>query len=126
MTEDEERLRLSFIPTIPTPAAKSSEVSQDDEDEAEKDRKTDAEVEEEELKDPTTKDGPNVKTDDTKPKVVDPIRMFGILVPPALRSAQISFREAVDGPIVRLAAMTGEIKALEREIGRTRKALRKA
>ena len=61
-----------------------------------------------------------------KPAVVDPIRMFGILVPPALRSAQTSFREAVNGPVLKLTEVTGELKVLEREIGRTRKSIRKA
>jgi hypothetical protein len=58
--------------------------------------------------------------------VADPIRMFGILVPPALRSAQTSFREAVEGPVVGLATVAGELRALEREIGRVKKGIRKA
>ncbi|KAJ4384305.1 hypothetical protein N0V86_001152 [Didymella sp. IMI 355093] len=76
--------------------------------------------------DQSTEEKSTEKTDATKPKAVDPIRMFGILVPPALRSAQTSFRDAVDGPVVKLAGVTGELRALEREIGRARKAVRKA
>lgn len=56
----------------------------------------------------------------------DPIRMFGILVPPALRSAQKSFAEAVEGPVVKLVGVQGQLRALEREIGRARKGIRKA
>lgn len=66
------------------------------------------------------------KASSPQPKVVDPIRMFGILVPPALRSAQASFKEAIEGPLIRLAEVTGELRALEREIGRARKSIRKA
>ncbi|KAF9699170.1 hypothetical protein EKO04_002732 [Ascochyta lentis] len=63
--------------------------------------------------------------EDTTPKAPDPLRMFGILVPPALRSAQASFVHAVDGPVVRLARVKGELRALEREIGRVRKGVRR-
>lgn len=66
------------------------------------------------------------KSDAAKPATVDPIRMFGILVPPALRSAQTLFSEAVDGPVVKLVEVAGELRALEREIGRVRKGIRKA
>lgn len=62
----------------------------------------------------------------SKAALPDPIRMFGILVPPALRSAQSSFKEAVEGPVVGLATVAGELRALEREIGRVRKGIRKA
>ncbi|KAG9202089.1 hypothetical protein G6514_004757 [Epicoccum nigrum] len=64
--------------------------------------------------------------DASKVTLPDPIRMFGILVPPALRSARTSFNEAVEGPVVDLATIAGELRALEREIGRVRKGIRKA
>jgi hypothetical protein len=75
----------------------------------------------------TTPEKPESETDGaSKATLPDPIRMFGILVPPALRSAQSSFKEAVEGPVVGLATVAGELRALEREIGRVRKGIRKA
>ena len=127
MTEDEEcRMRFSTVSMLSTPTSKPSEGGQDGEKEVEHVLNEDAEVAEEESSDQSTEDKPKEKTEDTKPKAMDPIRMFGILVPPALRSAQASFNEAVDGPVVRVAAVAGELRALEREIGRARKAVRKA
>ncbi|KAJ9641460.1 hypothetical protein H2199_005430 [Coniosporium tulheliwenetii] len=57
---------------------------------------------------------PTQPTQQGKPQPKDPITMFGILTPPALRAAQSSFVKAVEGP------------GLEVEVGRARKALRKA
>jgi hypothetical protein len=75
----------------------------------------------------TAPEKPESETDGaSKATLPDPIRMFGILVPPALRSAQASFKEAVEGPVVGLATIAGELRALEREIGRVRKGIRKA
>jgi hypothetical protein len=111
---------------LPNPASRLSEVGQHGEESVEDDREADTGVKEEGPKDRSTEGEAKDKTDDTKPKVVDPIRMFGILVPPALRSAQSSFREAIDGPVMRLVAVTGQLRALERDIGRARKAVRKA
>lgn len=57
--------------------------------------------------------------------VRDPIRWFGILVPQALRSAQASFIQAVEGPIPELATVARELRGLEVEIGRVRKQIKK-
>ncbi|KAF2146232.1 uncharacterized protein K452DRAFT_294815 [Aplosporella prunicola CBS 121167] len=62
---------------------------------------------------------------ETHPTPRDPIRMFGILVPPALRTSQAHFVRAVEGPVPRLANLAAELRALEIEIGRARKAVRK-
>ncbi|KAF2805390.1 uncharacterized protein BDZ99DRAFT_480768 [Mytilinidion resinicola] len=70
----------------------------------------------------------DVRSSDENPtstKSVDPIRWFGILVPPALRSAQSSFVSAIEGPIPRLATLSKELRNLQIEIGRARKRLRK-
>jgi hypothetical protein len=125
VTEDEEcRLRFSTMSTqISTPKAEKDSPGDENEQPHEPQGDTGPN---EKSKDQSTEEQSTEKTDATKPKAVDPIRMFGILVPPALRSAQTSFRDAVDGPIIKLAGVTGELRALEREIGRARKAVRKA
>lgn len=55
----------------------------------------------------------------------DPIRWFGVLVPPPLRSAQTSFITAVEGPITSLSTLLKDIRQQEIEIGRTRKQIKK-
>lgn len=62
-----------------------------------------------------------------KPKIDprDPIRWFGVLVPPTLRSAQSQFIGIVEGPIPQLVTLIKELRALEIEIGRTRKSIKK-
>lgn len=54
----------------------------------------------------------------------DPIRQFGVLVPPALRKAQASFRHAVDG-WVEAVNVSRELQCMELEIRRVRKHLKK-
>lgn len=58
-------------------------------------------------------------------KVKDPIRWFGILVPPALRSAQQTFISIVEGPIPQLATIARDLRSQEIEIGRVRKQIKK-
>jgi hypothetical protein len=58
-------------------------------------------------------------------KVVDPLRWFGVLVPPALRSAQSSFVKVTEGPMIQIATLSKALRGLEIEIGRQRKAIRK-
>ncbi|QDS68065.1 hypothetical protein FKW77_009851 [Venturia effusa] len=55
----------------------------------------------------------------------DPIRWFGLLVPPPLRSAQSTFIEIVENKVPRLANLTRQLRSLETEIGRTRKQMKK-
>lgn len=145
MTEDEKkRIRYSSLSTLPCPSSRTetdAHVSEKEQNQQSGDEDTNAPLSEKEQTqhtgdDAQAKDAPQdestetkpkeKKTETPKPKAVDPIRMFGILVPPALRSAQASFRGAVDGPVVRLAEISGELRALEREIGRARKAVRRA
>ncbi|KAB8356350.1 hypothetical protein FH972_023934 [Carpinus fangiana] len=57
--------------------------------------------------------------------VTDPIRWFGVLVPPALRSAQGHFTATVDGPIQQLVNKNKAMEVLEIEIRRTKKKLSK-
>lgn len=58
-------------------------------------------------------------------KNTDPIRWFGILVPPALRSAQADFITAVEGPIPQLTNIARDLRNQEIEIGRIRKQIKK-
>ncbi|KAH9866415.1 hypothetical protein IAQ61_008420 [Plenodomus lingam] len=55
----------------------------------------------------------------------DPLRWFGILVPPALRTAQSTFITAVEGPIARIATVAMDLRSQEIEIGRMRKQIKK-
>jgi hypothetical protein len=55
----------------------------------------------------------------------DPLRWFGVLVPPALRSAQASFTTVVESMVPELVASQQKLRALEIEIGRTRKLIKK-
>jgi hypothetical protein len=63
----------------------------------------------------------------TKPKEksTDPLRWFGILVPPALRTAQSTFIGAVEGPIPQLATIAKDLRTQEIEIGRVKKQIKK-
>ena len=55
----------------------------------------------------------------------DPLNWFGILVSPALRISQSSFKEAVADVIPALASISKEMREVEIEVGRVRKRLRK-
>lgn len=102
------RVQLPSPP--PTPAA-------DDEDEEEED-------EDEDTEDPSQQEEPTA-TDEKTPQIQDPIRMFGLLVPRSLRSAQGSFTSAVTGPVPDLVNVNRQMRMLENEIGRLRKQIRK-
>jgi hypothetical protein len=65
------------------------------------------------------------KTEESKKTLVDPIRWFGFLVPPALRSAQESFVSSVEGPIPQLSTLASELRGTEVDIGRLRKQIKK-
>jgi len=58
-------------------------------------------------------------------KITDPLKWFGILVPPALRTAQSTFVCAVEGPIPQLATIAKDLRTQEIEIGRVRKQIKK-
>ncbi|KAF1811084.1 hypothetical protein P152DRAFT_490173 [Eremomyces bilateralis CBS 781.70] len=68
------------------------------------------------------------KSNDTDPAklIIDPLHWYGILVPPALRSAQVDFVKAVEEPIPAIVNIATQMRELEIEIGRARKRLRKA
>ncbi|KAF2838995.1 hypothetical protein M501DRAFT_933925 [Patellaria atrata CBS 101060] len=56
----------------------------------------------------------------------NPLHWFGILVPPPLRSAQKSFETAVEQPLPALVKLTKDMRELEIEISRLRKAIKKS
>ncbi|KAL4973749.1 hypothetical protein BDW66DRAFT_153512 [Aspergillus desertorum] len=56
-------------------------------------------------------------------RTLDPIRWFGILVPPSLRNAQKSFIEAVEGSLPELAGVVVEMQTAEKEISNLRREL---
>ncbi|EUC41274.1 hypothetical protein COCMIDRAFT_40530 [Bipolaris oryzae ATCC 44560] len=64
------------------------------------------------------------KTKTTK-KSNDPLKWFGILVPPALRTAQSAFVNAVETPIPQLATLARDMRMQEIDIGRVRKQIKK-
>jgi hypothetical protein len=76
--------------------------------------------------DETTRES-NDKKQETKAaeKPTDPLKWFGILVPPALRTAQSTFVGAVEGPIPQLATIVRDLRTQEIEIGRLRKQMKK-
>lgn len=91
-------------------------------------------VEEEKSRDETTSpsessptDGPpgSEKTTDGAQKLRDPLKWYGVLVPPALRSSQASFKSAVIEAMPALVNVNTEMKEVEIEIRRTRKKLGK-
>jgi hypothetical protein len=93
--------------------------------------KSEAKVEDETLESSDARSGPEEKPSPGEEgakdsnKVKDPIRWFGILVPPALRSAQAFFISGVEGPIPQLATIARDLRTQEIEIGRVRKQIKK-
>ena len=62
---------------------------------------------------------------ESKPPTSDPLKWFGILVPPALRASQNSFKNAVTEKITFLANLSNEMRSTEIEIRRVRKKIKK-
>ncbi|KAL3466763.1 hypothetical protein BJX64DRAFT_249848 [Aspergillus heterothallicus] len=58
-----------------------------------------------------------------KLEILDPIKWYGILVPPSLRNAQNSFTEAVEDCFPELASVIVEMQATEKDVIRLRKEL---
>lgn len=69
--------------------------------------------------------GANATTPKNEKHKTDPIHMFGVLVPQALRQAQGSFVKVVAENVPRLVELDAEMRELEIEIRRTRKMLAK-
>jgi hypothetical protein len=71
---------------------------------------------------------PSTGTEEDKKasRLVDPLRWFGVLVPPALRTAQSEFICAMEDSIPRLASVGRDLRGQEIEIGRLRKQIKKS
>ena len=100
-------------------------VSQSDTKPAERSSEKEDTKEEQQNESADTKPEEEVPKPET-PKPKDPIRMFGILVPQALRSAQADGIKMVEALIPKLVAVDAEMKAVEIEIRRKRKYRAKA
>ncbi|KAJ4286753.1 hypothetical protein N0V90_013005 [Kalmusia sp. IMI 367209] len=124
LSGDEKKTTFSIkspAPGTPEPQAESSPLPKDDTPET-KESHTDKETES------TSSDATGEKTDTSQSKIVqptNPIRWFGVLVPPALRVAQTSFVSAVEGPVLELPTLVKGLKQQEIEIGRLRKQIKK-
>ncbi len=93
--------------TAATPATSKSKAEEEEEEEKEKEEEKKKEEEK------------NTK----RAAASDPLRWFGIFVPPQLKAAQRDFSAAVAGVIPRLAQAQAEMRRLEHEIGRAREQL---
>lgn len=91
--------------------------------EVEKDPKTEREDASSEKQHPTPPSTP--PAEDAKPPP-DPLRWFGILVPPALRACQSSFVSAVEGPVAQASNASRSMRGVEVEIRRVRKEIRRS
>lgn len=94
---------------------------------------SDAEADEEEevntAKESTVTDynlSPSDETETGSKMTRDPLDWFGILIPPALRTSQGNFKDAVSGLLPALASISKEMREVEIEVRRARKRLRKA
>ncbi|KAL1612119.1 hypothetical protein SLS60_000342 [Paraconiothyrium brasiliense] len=136
VTEEEGKATFSVERSVTEgPKAQTEESSLPDDDSAAiKETNSSAEAEADTVgeKDSATADKADAKTDPPREKEKqkklpsnDPIRWFGVLVPPALRSAQASFVSAVEGPVVEIPNLVKELRQQEIEIGRIRKQIKK-
>ncbi|KJY01902.1 hypothetical protein TI39_contig273g00005 [Zymoseptoria brevis] len=139
-----ERLNISVIRLDSNPQSEQAETSKQDSTSSPEPPKTSSEPKEasvNHLPSPSPTPEPEIleeKRKDSeetlsKPKLQspdpqDPIRQFGILIPPALRSAQTSFSKAVLSPeaLARAVQAARELRGVEVEMRRARKGLRKA
>ncbi|KAL8862287.1 MAG: hypothetical protein Q9178_001296 [Gyalolechia marmorata] len=102
--DDEQLLKYTISLSAVQPAFRSPEATKSTADEASTESQTDME---------------------SKPPTSDPLKWFGILVPPALRASQNSFKNAVTEKITLLANLSNEMRSMEIEIRRIRKKIKK-
>jgi hypothetical protein len=132
-----QALRISFA-NDPTEVERKEDVektSAKDEDPQPKQQPSPPGTPEPEIKQQSTEDE---KTEEAeKPKPVNPLRWYGILVPPELRKAQSSFSmvlgnlsntacDFTDSPITNAVNATRGLREVETELRKVRKSLKKA
>lgn len=124
-TKDSEDLEKSNRQQPSPPLTPADEIGRNDTDES-KVSLNDLNVKNESDE---SKGGSVVDENNTTAKTkssLDPLRWFGILVPPELRSAQASFISAIDESIADALNASKRMRELEVEIRKLRKDIRKA
>lgn len=70
---------------------------------------------------------PSSKDTETGSKLTrDPLKWFGILVSPTLRTSQSNFKDVVSDLVPALASVSKEMREVEIEVRRVRKRMKKA
>ncbi|KAH0145888.1 hypothetical protein KCU67_g12461, partial [Aureobasidium melanogenum] len=136
--QDLPRLALQVNDTT-SPSTKHSTNQSSDEKADEKDEDTPAQQptppstppteSDKKLPDEQSHENKSENADDkgsTQKKVRDPIHWYGILVPPSLRSSQISFKSAIQDPVVEAANSAQALRHVNMEIRKLRKDIKKA
>jgi len=122
-TERNDKLVFSiFDQTEEDLAAKTSSLTLDSDKKSESAEQAQAR---ENHQEPSSSDGTASSRSKQSSLVKDPLKWFGILVPPTLRTAQSQFIAAVQGPLPQLATTLKEMRRMESEIGRLRKTIKK-
>ncbi|KAF2240409.1 hypothetical protein BU26DRAFT_535927 [Trematosphaeria pertusa] len=123
VTLTEEGSKIAFsLSTADAPASKQTPSEAENPSAAPDASPEDAPAESEaEASPPEEKVADDDETTKDRKTNADPLRWFGILVPPALRSAQASFIAGVEGPVPRLATLAKNLRVQEIEVGRLRK-----
>lgn len=121
VTDTDNSYELEITNSAATPATtETGSASKGSDDDGEKQEPTPPDT-------PVPEDGKaQPSSDENKSACPDPIRMFGILVPPALRSAQGSFSAAFQTPVANAVNAAKGMREIEGEIRKLRKTIKKA
>lgn len=104
-------------PPTPDSSAPSMEIS-------EKESNTEAEPTVSDSEKPKNEGNARSTSTKTPPAApTNPLRWFGVLVPPALRAAQGSFTSAIEGPVPALVSVIAEMHEVEVKVDKLRRLL---